>query len=82
MPLYDFICAECSKVFERNLPISRMAEPLQEPCPSCGTIGHITRIIGSVRTIRDTPRLDNGFREVLHKIHERTPGSILKDSIR
>ena len=82
MPLYDYSCSSCGKIFERQLTIARMDEPLEQECPNCGTSGFINKVIGSPKTIRDTPRLDNGFREVLSKIHERTPGSILKDNIR
>ena len=82
MPTYDYQCNKCNKIHERTLTISRRHEPLNEMCPNCGTFGFISMKIGTPMTVRDTPKMDNGFREVLHKIHERTPGSVLKDNIR
>lgn len=82
MPKYDYHCNNCNKIHERNLPIVRRHEPLVEMCPHCGTTGFVSMRICGPNMVRDTPRLDDGFREVLSRIHERTAGSTLKDNIR
>jgi hypothetical protein len=43
---------------------------------------HLETVIGVVATIRDTPKMPGGFREVLQKVHSSMPGSTLKDSTR
>lgn len=37
MPHYDYYCSneECGTTFELFLPMSRVDEPTQKPCPSC-----------------------------------------------
>lgn len=37
MPVYEYICRRCDKIFESILPISRRAEP--QKCPECGSGG-------------------------------------------
>jgi|FLYL01.1.fsa_nt_gi putative FmdB family regulatory protein len=41
MPIYEYYCEHCDKVFERMRPISAAEEPA--PCPSCG--GEADRIL-------------------------------------
>jgi putative FmdB family regulatory protein len=82
MPNYQYQCAHCCHEFERQLKIEERNFPTYDSCPNCDLIGYINKKIGSPMMVRDTPRLDNGFREVLSKIHEKTPGSVLKDNIR
>lgn len=82
MPTYDYSCSECNGTFEKILSISRMNEPLEQPCPKCSKEGCITKLVGAPAMVRDTPRPDAGFREVLQKIHEKTPGSTLNSVIR
>ena len=84
MPVYEYICNACSETFEKILMISNRKSPEKEPCPKCGEIkvsqGHLT-----APTLGDPVRLglikpDNGFKEVLQRIHEKTPGSELRDN--
>ena len=35
MPLYHFICENCSYEFEELLPYSQRGKPTAEPCPDC-----------------------------------------------
>ncbi len=35
MPTYDYKCEKCKHEFERQLPIAKMNEPTEYPCP-CG----------------------------------------------
>lgn len=75
MPTYTFKNNETGETFDQFMSISAREEYMkQNP--------NIQTVIGVVATIRDTPKLDNGFREVLHKIHERSAGSTLKNNIR
>lgn len=46
-PNYDYGCLECDHVFDKILPIAKMDEPIDEPCPNCGKVGSIHKIIGS-----------------------------------
>lgn len=82
MPKYDYQCDSCDGVFERQLKIADRLQPVSEECPMCGEVGNVNIVIGAVKTVRDTPKLDNGFREVLSKIAERNLGSTIKGSIR
>lgn len=38
MPYYDYFCndADCQTTFELFLPMSRVYEPTENPCPKCG----------------------------------------------
>ena len=35
MPLYNYICENCSYEFEELLPFSQRGKPTSEPCPDC-----------------------------------------------
>lgn len=82
MPRYDFRCGSCDKFFERQLKIDDRQKPCSESCPNCGSTGKINIVIGTPSTVRDTPKMPDGFREVLSKIHSRNAGSVIKDNIR
>jgi putative FmdB family regulatory protein len=86
MPIYDYRCETCGYQFESRHTIENMHQPEHEPCPEC-------QVETVVKTFRGAPGLvdpvriglrkpDSGFKEVLQKIHEKTPGSRLKDSSR
>lgn len=80
MPLYDYQCKQCSNVITRNVRIADMHVPTETPCSECG--GQLEKVLLSAPTIGDGVRLgvrrpDSGMKEVLQKIHERTPGSKL-----
>jgi hypothetical protein len=56
----------------------------EESCPNCSELA-VKKVMFTAPTIGDAVRLgirrpDNGFREVLQKIHEKTPGSRIKDN--
>lgn len=79
MPLYDRRCTNCSSVFEISCKISEKSNEFE--CPECkSTAGEWQ--IGTPMSIAPD-RLgrgrDGGMNEVLQKIHERNPGSILKN---
>lgn len=79
MPLYDRKCNACDDLFEIICKISEKGNTFE--CPSCGSVDGVWMMGTPVSIAPD--RLgrgrDGGFREVLAKIHERNPGSTLKD---
>jgi len=79
MPIYDFACINCEKIFEHVCKISELDD--RKICPSCGSI-RVQQKILSAPARAESHRLGknvkrNDFREVLGQIHRRTPGSIL-----
>jgi hypothetical protein len=81
MAIYEFKNTETDEVYEKQMTIADMEQYLKDN-PT-----HI-RHHSSAASMGDPVRLglrkqDNGFREVLQKISERTPGAKgLKDHIR
>jgi putative FmdB family regulatory protein len=83
MPTYDYECGECGHTFEMVLPIPKKDKPTSSNCPVCGE-KKVKKIIGAP-VIADIFRLDvrskdPGMRDLLQKIHQRTPGSQLDQS--
>lgn len=74
MPTYDFRDTNTGEVFTRLMKIAEKQQFLEDN-------PHIEYIIGAP-ALGDPVRLgvrktDNGFKEVLQKIHSKTPGSRL-----
>lgn len=81
MPTYDYACSACNQQFEKFLSIGNRHQPTEEACPACGKSGTVALSIGAP-PIGDSVRLgirkiDNGFKEVLQKIHHNNPKSNL-----
>lgn len=79
MPTYDFKCSSCGKESVVVCKMSELDEQKKVPCDACG--GELRVVIGEPR-FGDAARLglmknDDGFKEVLAKIHENTAGSNL-----
>lgn len=74
MPLYDFKNKETGEVFEKFMSISAKEEYLKEN-PNIESMLGINPLIDPVRL--GVRKADNGFKEVLQRIHEKTPGSTL-----
>jgi hypothetical protein len=75
MPLYDFRNKDTGEVFEKMMSISSKEEYL-------ATNPNIESVITGLPPLIDPVRLgvrknDSGFKEVLQRIHEKTPGSKL-----
>ena len=75
MPTYKFRNTQTGEEFEQFMGISARDEYLKEN-------PHLEPMINGVPMICDPVRvgarkMDTGFKEVLQKIHERTPGSEL-----
>ena len=84
MPTYEYQCEKCLHYFTRNVTIPNRNQPEEEPCPSCAEQA-IKKVMLNAPALGDAVRLrvrrpDNGFREVLQKIHEKTPGSTLNNN--
>lgn len=74
MPLYEFVNTETNEVFDLIMKISEKEQYLRDN-------PHIQALL-SAPTMMDPVRVgvrkpDNGFKEVLQRIHEKTPGSRL-----
>jgi putative FmdB family regulatory protein len=86
MPTYDYGCVECDHVFELFLPLSRMDEPLTQPCPNCGKEGSIHKIIGAPvvhwsfmgSTIQSSKMVPEGFKDRLREIKKNVGGKAAK----
>jgi hypothetical protein len=73
MPTYTFRDNNTGEQFEKVMKIAEREEYLQQN-------PHIESIIVSAPAFsgdRIVLKTDNGFKEVLQKIHQKTPGSIL-----
>ena len=74
MPTYDYKCNKCEHPFEKMMKIAEMHLPTEEPCPSCQEQGTDIKTIAGAPPLGDPVRLglrkiDNGFKEVLQRIH-------------
>lgn len=74
MPLYDFRNKETGEVFEKFMSIAAKEEYLKEN-PNIESMLGMNALIDPVRL--GVRKADNGFKEVLQRIHEKTPGSTL-----
>lgn len=90
-PTYNFRCKKCNHEWEvGNITKNQVFDVYDEPCPGCGTLGQIEKWVPNpdgncIPSIGDPVRLgirkvDKGFNELIHKIHENTPGSQLHKS--
>jgi len=74
MPLYDFKNKDTGETFEKMMSISAKEEYLKEN-PNIEPVLGTNMLIDPFRLgIRKS---DAGFKEVLQRIHEKTPGSQL-----
>lgn len=77
--LYDFECKKCQSVFEVSCKMDEKDD--KHPCPNCKST-KTEFVILTAPMLADSFRLginpkQKGFKEVLNKIHKRTPGSRL-----
>lgn len=84
MPTYEYQCEKCQHFFTEYRSMSQMLSPQEEPCPNCNEIA-VKKVMFTAPALGDPVRLgrirpDGGFKEVLQKIHEKTPGSNLNSS--
>lgn len=82
MPTYDYQCSVCEHHFEKVLTISEKDKPTKQKCPECGK-KKVKKLI-TAPLVCDPMRIDaarkklpGGWKDVLHKIHDRAVGSQL-----
>lgn len=84
MPIYEYQCRICQHYFTSKQTIDDRLVPETEPCPECGR-QDVQKILTGAPGLGDSVRLglrkpDEGFKDVLRKIHDSTPGSVLKNN--
>jgi hypothetical protein len=80
MPTYDFINSETGEVFEKVMKIADREEYLKENPTIKPHFGQAPSIGDPIRL--GVKKVDTGFKEVLQKIHARSPGSQLDKTTR
>jgi hypothetical protein len=80
MPTYNFQHKTTGEIIEKSLRIAERDEWLKDNLEWQQVHLDAPAMGDSVRL--GVRKHDQGFKEVLHKIHERSPGSRLKDNIR
>lgn len=74
MPIYTFKDLNTGEVFEHSMKIAEL-DQFRNDNPHLQTIITAPMICDPVRV--GVTKVDGGFKEVLQKVHERTPGSRL-----
>lgn len=84
MPIYDFTCSVCDSTTELNKKIAQRDETSNEACTHCQSVGTLERGVSSAlvgysttTTSSSYGKIPSGFKDVLNRIHERSPGSRL-----
>lgn len=87
MPIYEYQCSDCSCVFDKNKKISERDEVSEEVCPECARVGSVKRLLASPLVAYSVTsngsygsKVPEGFKDVLRKIDERSPGSRMKET--
>ena len=75
MPTYVFRNKETGEQFEQVMRMSEL-DPFRAENPHLETVIQAVAF-GDPTKLTTTRKFDSGFKEVLQKIHERTPGSEL-----
>lgn len=76
MPLYDFRNKETGQVTEMAMSYGSKQQYLIDN-PHMEYVVLTAPSLGDPTKLTSTRKLDSGFKEVLQKIHEKTPGSEL-----
>lgn len=82
MPIYNFKCQVCLTDQDLMKKIADRDSTSQDSCTTCGVTGALNRqvaapLIGYSTHVNGAGKPPEGFREVLRRIHTRTPGSQL-----
>lgn len=78
MPTYVFRNKETGEQFEKIMRISEL-DSYREANPQLETVIQAVAF-GDPTKLSSTRKFDSGFKEVLQRIHEKTPGSQLEQS--
>lgn len=77
MPMYDFHCHDCGNHFEKIVSFETSQSPIA--CPACNTINShrlpSAPLLGDSDRMFAQKKMPSGFKEVLRKVHEGSPGS-------
>lgn len=73
MPVYQFHCSSCNEDFDSFRSIAERAAPISEPCPSCGTKGQVTRLMGTPNLVAANAfkGLSSDFKYAMNKMKKR-----------
>jgi hypothetical protein len=78
MPTYVFRNKETNEQFEKIMKISEL-DKFREENPQLETVIQAV-FFGDPTKLTSSRKFDTGFKEVLQRIHEKTPGSELNKS--
>ena len=76
MPLYDFRNKETGQVTEMSMSYGSKQQYLIDN-PHMESVILTSPSLGDPTKLTATRKMDSGFKEVLQKIHDKTPGSTL-----
>jgi hypothetical protein len=76
MPLYDFRNKETGEIVEKSMTYDSKQQYLIDN-PHMESVILSAPPLGDPTKLTATRKMDNGFKDVLSRIHERTPGSTL-----
>jgi hypothetical protein len=79
MPLYDFRNKETGQVTEMSMTYGSKVQYLIDN-PHMESIILTSPSLGDPTKLTATRKMDSGFKEVLQRIHEKTPGSELNQT--
>jgi len=79
MPIYDFRNKETGEVIEKTISYNAKLEYLTQN-PHMESVILTSPSLGDPTKLTATRKFDTGFKDVLQKIHEKTPGSQLDKS--
>lgn len=87
MPIYEYQCSSCSHIYEKNKKMSERDEVADEVCPECSRTDSVKRLLASPLIGYSVTsngsygsKVPDGWKDVLRKIDERSPGSRMKDT--
>ena len=78
MPTYVFRNKETGEQFEKIMKMSEL-DPFRQENPQLETVIQAVAF-GDPTKLTSSRKFDTGFKEVLQRIHEKTPGSELNKS--
>ncbi len=79
MPMYDYMCEDCSHQWEENLSMSNGNKPCKSPCPSCKKTGSVKKQIGGFPTLAVDTTLNANkktggrWNEVMERVKSSVP---------
>lgn len=80
--MYDFLCSSCGHKFEKLISYEKSENP--QECPECKQV--TANRLPSAPLLGDSDRMfaqkkvPGAFKDLLRNIHEKTPGSRLKET--